>query len=424
MDASSKETDNPRSSFIYTLTTRLVLPVFIIAVGVTTAVVLNKTKPQSRMAPPIRIARLVETIKVSTTTHQITIEAMGLVEAKTLISLKARVSGEIQDTADNLIPGNTFEKGDLLYQIDPTDYELALAEQEANYQQSQASFMIEQGQQVIAREDYEMTDQTLSGLDLDLVLRKPQLIQAKATTARAKAQLDAATLDLNRTKVVSPFRALLVEKSESPGSIINTNTVLATLVECQEFWIELSVPVRDMKWIEERRQATNAPVRVHIYDELAWGKDVYRDGEVISLSNNVDANSKMAKVIVSIKDPLSLTPENAKKPKLMLGAFVQAEIEAKKLKDVLVLNRDYLRLNDTVWTLDANSRLVIHDVEIIYKGPENVIIRNGFEAGTTVVTSNLSVPVEGMLLRSEEQIEPEKHKKSLAEKREQAAQQR
>jgi RND family efflux transporter MFP subunit len=378
------------------LLTRILIPALITIGGIVTAFVFLSTKPEPETAPPVRTARLVETIILSPVSHRIEIEAMGLVKAKSSIQLKPRISGQIAEVSATLIPGQTFKKGELTYRIDPTDYELALLSQQANYQQAEATYLIEKGQQAIAKADYEMTGQTLTGAGLDLVLRKPQLMQAEAIASNAKAQLKVAELNLGRTKITAPFDGLILEKSESVGSIVNNSTTLATLADCTEFWIELAIPVRDTRWIGAE---ASEPPKVMVYDEVAWGKGVYREGKLVSLSNHVNEDSKMATVTVSIDDPLALRPENQGKPKLILGAFIRAKIEGKELDNVLVLNRDYLRLDNTVWTLDRENRLKFRDVEVIYSGPDTVVIQGEFAPDTKIVTSNLSVPVEGMLLR-------------------------
>ena len=384
------------------LLVRIILPAIITAAGVGIAFYFITNRPEPAVAPPMRTARLVEVTNVSPSNHRIEIEAMGVIEAKSEIQLKPRVSGQILEESDELIPGRTFKTGDMLFRIDRSDYELALQTQEANRQQAQATYLLEQGQQAVAKADYQMTRQSLTGAALDLVLRKPQLMQAEATSQSANAQLEVAKLNLSRTDIVAPFDALILSKDETVGSIVNTASTLVTLADCSEFWVELEIPVRDTRWIDtDAVEDENRHVTVEIYDELAWGKGVSRSGELISMSHHVDQDSKMVNVTVAVKDPLSLLPENRDKPKLMLGAFVRASIQGKELQDVIVIPRDYLRLDNTVWTLDDQNRLVFTPVDVEYSGPEYVVLSGAFDTGTKVVTSNLSVPVEGMLLRYE-----------------------
>ena len=389
------------------LLTRIVIPAIVTAVGVGIAFFFMTTKPEPATAPHPRTARLVETTTVSPTTHRIEIEAMGLVQAKSIIQLKPRISGQIVGESSHLVPGKTVMEGHMIYRIDPSDYELTLQSQEAGYQQARALYMIEEGQQSVAKADYEMTGQTLSGAALDLVLRKPQLMQAEANERSTEAQLEIAKLNLSRTEIAAPFNALILSKTESIGSIVNTGSTLATLADCSEFWVELEIPVRDTRWIASEDEIHGEDGRkVRIYDELAWGKGVYRDGVLVSLSNHVDPESKMAKATVSVSDPLALLPENQGKPRLMLGAFVRASIEGRELDDVVVLKRDYLRLDNIVWTLGEENRLKFTKVEVEYSGVDNVVLSGSLAPDTRIVTSNLSVPIEGMLLRYENSADP------------------
>ncbi len=76
-----------------------------------------------------------------------------------------------------------------------------------------------------------------------------------------------------------------------------------------------------------------------------------RTGEVIRLAADVEEKGRMAAVYVAIKDPLCLLAENRNKPKILLGSFVQADIEGTELNSVVSINRDYLRENDSIWLM-------------------------------------------------------------------------
>lgn len=376
---------------------RILIPALITVAGVLLAMLLFKTKPVTETAAPVRTARLVEAISIKPVSYQVEIEGMGIVEAREQTELKSRVSGEIIQLADDLIPGNYFPKGSLLFTIDPADYKLAVAVQTANVQQAEANMKLELGQQKIAQTDYEITGNSLEGSELDLVLRKPQLLQAQSTLASAQAALDSAKLNLDRTQVRAPFEALILEKNSSLGSVVTSSTTLATLVDASEFWVELSIPVSDVQWITE-----NDKMEVSISDQLAWGPGVYRQGHVVGLSRKVDSSSRMAKVVVSVEDPLAIHAENKDKPALLVGSFVKGVIKGKQLDHVLVVSRDYLRQGDILWTLGKENRLVFTHAHVLFRGAEHVVIKYDSNDELRVVTSNLSVPVEGMLLRFDE----------------------
>ncbi len=82
----------------------------------------------------------------------------------------------------------------------------------------------------------------------------------------------------------------------------------------------------------------------------------------------------------------------------MIGAFVEAQIEAEIIDDVLRLERDYLRQGDKVW-INEEGRLSIRDVEVIFRDAQYAYIRSGLDEDDLVVTTNLSTATEGSALR-------------------------
>ena len=60
----------------------------------------------------------------------------------------------------------------------------------------------------------------------------------------------------------------------------------------------------------------------------------------------------MARVLVSVPDPVAYRAGTSDRPPLMIGAFVETRIEASEIADVVRLNRDYIRADDTVWVLE------------------------------------------------------------------------
>jgi hypothetical protein len=119
---------------------------------------------------------------------------------------------------------------------------------------------------------------------------------------------------------------------------------------------------------------------------------------VIRLRSDLDEKGRMARVLAAVDDPLGLA--DAERPALLLGAFVRAEIQGRRLKNVLALDRNWLRDGDVVWVMDSAGKLAIRRPQIVYRGTDQVFIRDGVEAGDRIVTSNLAVAVTGMPLRT------------------------
>jgi len=176
---------------------------------------------------------------------------------------------------------------------------------------------------------------------------------------------------------------------------------MATLVGTDAYWVEVSVPVDELKWIRFPRSAGEAGSPVRVRDEAAWGPDVYRVGRVIRLESALEEQGRMARVLVSVPDPLGLADPSGKTPPLLIGSYVRAEIEGTDLENVVALDRNHLRNGNEVWVMNGDGELEIRQVEIAYRGRQQVLVSDGLEAGERIVTTDLPAPVEGMRLRTE-----------------------
>ena len=98
--------------------------------------------------------------------------------------------------------------------------------------------------------------------------------------------------------------------------------------------------------------------------------------------------------------------------------FVRVEIEGVALPKVFPVNRDYLHDGKNVWIMDEEDRLKILSVEIVFRDKETVYLSNGLHPGDRIVTTDISAPVDGMLLRLDGSFadpEPSKEKPEAQE---------
>ncbi len=390
--------------FLVGLTFGVLIPLVILGAGAYGAYTLMRTAPQAERTNGKRgesTARLVEAIEVQAEDQQIVVEAMGLVTPARRVELQPLVDGEIVDLHPHLEQGGFIAAGEAVARIDPLDYELALRQVKAQVAQMESALEIEMGQQEIAREEFELLGEGIPDGEANLVLRKPQFESAKADLERARALLRAAELDLERTRVKAPFNSLVEEESAEIGAIASRNDAIAELVGTDRYWVELSVPVDTLRWIELPGPEGEGGSRVWIYDQAAWGPKAYREGRVIRFAASVDEQSRMATLVVGVEDPLALKPENQDQPKMLLGSYVTGMIYGSEIPEAVAIPREHLRENDTVWVMNGQGRLEIREVEVLWRGKADVITAGGLSDGEWIVTSNLSAPVEGMKIRTD-----------------------
>ncbi|MGW8194914.1 MAG: efflux RND transporter periplasmic adaptor subunit [Desulforhopalus sp.] len=353
-----------------------------------------EAKPRSRKPSP----PLVEVTPLKYGSHQLNIESMGTIQAAREITLSPGVGGEIVSISDNLVPGGFFSKDELLATIDPIDYKLAVMQLQAEVSKVENELELEMGNQRIAVKEYEILNQQVSETEKRLMLRQPQLETMKALLQSEKAKLNRAELDLQRTEVRAPFNGVVLSRSVNLGSRVTASTEIARLVDTDEFWLKLAIPVSQLKWISFPGNGANQGSRVKIFSQKATSEGV-RYGRVLRLAADLESQGRLASVYVAVKDPLSLLPENKTLPRLLLGTFVRGEVEGIELSHVITVNREHLRDNDTLWLMGNDDTLEIRPVEIIAKTREQVFITAGVREGEKLISSGLPAPVPGTLLQ-------------------------
>jgi RND family efflux transporter MFP subunit len=249
-----------------------------------------------------------------------------------------------------------------------------------------------------ARQDYALLGDTLSREREALVLRKPQLNAVKARLKAAEAAVDQARLNLERTAIRAPFDAQLLGRNANVGAQVGPGDSLGQLIGTDKYWVTVAVPTAQLKWLDFPKTARQRGAPVKLTSPNAWPEGAYRTGYLFKLLGTLEGNTRMARAIVEVPDPLALQPKNTGKPRLMVGAFLEAHLEGEALDSVVRLNRDLLREDETVWVMQKDS-LDIREVEVVLKDSEYAYIRSGLEAGEQVVQTNLSTVVEGAALR-------------------------
>ena len=376
------------------------LAILLLSSSVAVAYYYKTHKPEAKRKRPQRNARLVETIDAALATHRIVIPAMGEVEAARVARIQPRVTGQVVQLDDRLAPGSIFKEGEPLVGIDSRDYELTLAQRESDLSVAASNLAIERGQQAVAAFDYERITNKAGTADRDLMLRKPQLQSAQASVDAAKAAVDQAKLNLDRTTVRAPFNGVVQSRDVNLGMQVSNSTSLVTLLGTDEFWVVVSVPADRLKWISIPGMGLGEGASVRVFNESAWGPNVWREGRVISRAPDLETRGRMARLIVAVDDPLSLKPDNSGAPVLLVGSYVRVEVEGSELNDVFVIDRALIHEGNQMWVMTDEGKLDIRAISIVYRGPETVCVASGISRGDRIVTTNLSAPVQDMALRT------------------------
>jgi RND family efflux transporter MFP subunit len=358
-----------------------------------------QNSPRARRRKPARQAKLVQVRPVHKADCITTVTGMGAVIPAQQVALQPQVTGKIVEISDDVIPGGVVQAGQKLVTIDHRDYEILVKQRHSDVARAEKDLKVEQGNQAVAKQEYELLGEVVTDEDRELVLRQPQLAAAESALESAEAALDKAELDLARCDIAAPFNAVVRHKHVDVGATVSLNSQLVTLIGTDEAWVEVMVPVTKLKWLDIPQNNGQRGATVNIYNNSIWGSGRSRTGRVIRLAGELETQGKMAKLVVAVDDPFSLKPENRGKPQLLMGSYVSAEIQGRMLTSVFPVDRSHVRDKDTVWIMDDGGRLEIRPVEIAYEGPDKVYVSDGLSENERLVVTDIAAPVAEMPLQ-------------------------
>ncbi|MDF1763008.1 MAG: efflux RND transporter periplasmic adaptor subunit, partial [Oleibacter sp.] len=362
-----------------------VISIAIIALGVAAYSYIKNSAPKPQKKVVEERVRLVDAEPLTQTTVRPQWQAGGTVMAARHVNLGAEVSGRIEYVADEAIPGATLTKGTVLAKIDNTNYEIAVHQARAAMSEAEANMMIERGQVSLAKQEYDIAGSDFELQDSSLVLREPQLQVAKARLQSAESSYFQARKNLERTEIRMPFNGQIISRAVSVGTQASTGSSLFDVMATDEFWIEVKMP-RDFAMRLDNDKAA-------ILSHDSWD-DVTRSAEIMSRLPQVEERDRQARVILSLKNPLST--KNG--PAVYVNDYVSVSLYGREIKNAYVIPRRYLNENNTVWVVNQGM-LADRQVDVAYMGRENVWVMSGFEADDYLLTTLIDAPVNGTKVR-------------------------
>lgn len=349
------------------------------------------SKPKVAKKAPVKKVTTVKVIRLEKGSVPMQIKGTGTVIPARKVELKPEVSGNVAWTASQFAAGGIIKKGDVILRIDTRDYDIALRKSQSSLATAKAELMLEEGQQRVAREGIRLLDESKSSAKYStaLALREPQLMKAKAELEKAKADVQLAKLNLARCVLRAPFDVMIQETGVNLGSRVTTSTTVATLVAIDEYWVETAVPVDRLEHLGLSRNGITATV-------VRQGGISKWDGEVLRLTGTLTESTRLARVVVAVKDPRGLESQKFTMP-LMLGDYVDVTIEGNTIQSAYKIPQNLVHNDNEIWVYE-DGELVIRKITIVWKSQDTVYALNGISESDAVVASNLSDAYAGMSL--------------------------
>jgi len=386
------------------LALQVTLPLAILTLGYLGMNYLEAQRHQAPVVDPVVPRPLVAVISVEPTSTALNVSAQGNVVPRNESNLVAEVSGRLMYVSPNLVNGGFVAQDEVLFRIDPRDHELAVAQAKLSVAQAERRLEEERADAEVAREEW---DALGKGEPSALTLREPQVAEAVASLDAARAALDRAELDLERTEVAAPFPARVREKLVALGEFVSRGQTLATGYSIDYAEVRLPLPDAELAYLELPTGLSSAsqegPI-VTLWADFAGRRQTWR-GRIVRTEGAIDPRTRMIVAVAEIADPYARDDESSVAP-LSVGLFVQAEIQGRVIDHVIVLPRTAMRDSNTIYTVDKQNRLHVRTVEVERKGRHEVVITGGIPAGERVIVSPLEIVTERMKVRVEGDPDP------------------
>jgi len=305
----------------------------------------------------------------------------GSVRAVDSATVKAKVAGELRSLS--VREGMAVNKGDVVGQIDTTDYQLRIQERQAQLRQAEAQLLTAQrnadaNQQLVARGfiSENSSANTVSALDA-----------AKAARDTVRFQLDQALKALGDTRLIAPISGMVAERHALPGEKLSPDNKVLSIVSTEKLEAELAVPAQDLVGIQIGQ-------RLDLHVE---GVDTAQAAKVLRINPATSGSSRNVMVYLQLEGPTS---------KLRIGAFVQGLLPLQSKGQVLAVPFNAVRDQggrQAVWVVRQGKleeqlvRTGLRDDRA--KAPNGALgmiqILEGLNEGDTVVATALGTSSSG-----------------------------
>ncbi len=428
--------------------------------------VTNKQPPQQK--PVEERSAHVRIIEVQPTTTVPSVDGFGVVRpAKTWNGI-SQVGGKVIYVHPDFQKGANLDEGTEIIRLSPSDYDLAIAQAEANIRSSKArlqelavneentkqSLQIERQALTLKETDLKRKQQLLKrgsvaqssvdnaqsgllaqrqkvqGMKNTLTLLPTQKSVLEEQIAVYQANLETARLNLARTSIKLPFAARVADVKTEISQYLVPGQSVGAFDGIEKAEIEAQVPMGQFgnmllavtagKKIDQSSPArlssalADLGLKAAVIFKLGTAPIVW-EGEVSRISDSIDPKTRTIGVIVTVSNAYrGLEP--GRRPPLAKGMFVEVVISGNAMQDALVVPRTALH-GDTIYIAGKDNRLALQKVETVMLQKDIAVIANGLKPGERVVVSALNPAVPGMLLVAtrDEELEASIRKQAVGE---------
>lgn len=422
----------------------------VVAIGVITLITVTKLRPSAEVKPLEDRSKIVKTVILEKANIAPQVIGFGKIRPKLEWKAIAEVSGKVVYRHPDLNKGNVLAAGTEVLRIDPLDYELKLAQAEADLSSSRTqlakvdleeknirnTLTIEKTRLAISKKELDrkvnlqkkgLTSQSDSDQQNQSYLAQQKVVldiqnqilllpdERKVAQAMVKvnqAKLEEAQRSLEKTSIVLPTDVRISEVEIEINQVVNLQQTMFVAHGINTMEMEAQISLHDMQTLvqsftvfqssEQGMPNVDAlPLQSNV--QLSSGRfSAEWQAKVARISETVDPNQATVGIILEIEqDYRTLKPGSL--PPLVNGMFVKATIEGESSAQWII--PESALHGHQIYLLSGDSRLIIHPVKILFRRDNQVVISSDFAAQPQLILNDILPAINGMKLRDIEKNE-------------------
>ncbi|HAT1880056.1 TPA: HlyD family secretion protein [Legionella pneumophila] len=250
-----------------------------------------------------------------------------------IVQIASRVTGQVKHLyVDN---NQLVEKGQILFELDRTPFEVAVEQAEAQYLIDKTNLQHALATSIRTKEL--VRNEVMSRQAGDDITAK--LKSAKAALKLSEAKLKEAKLRLSYTHVVAPTSGLVSNLSLRVGNVVSENQPLFAMIDDATFWVDANFKETELEHIQKNQLAT---IKIDMYPHKQFTGIVSSisggSGTAFSLMPPQNATGNWVKVTQRVPVRIQITKPDSQYP-LRLGTSAKVTIDLQSKQQTQVVSK-------------------------------------------------------------------------------------
>lgn len=341
------------------------------------------TKPTARKGG--RFGGVLAPVQAATATSEAVpryLTGLGTITAANTVTVRSRVDGQL--LALHFQEGQQVKAGDLLAEIDPSEFKVALTQAQGQLAKDQAT--LANARRDLARYQQLVKTNLVSRQELDT--QQSLVAETQGTIKADEAAVASAQLQLDWSRITAPIDGRVGLKQVDIGNQISSgdSTGIVVLTQTRPIDLIFTLPESDIATIVAA-QKVGKTLTVEAWDRT--NKQKLSDGTLLSLDNQIDTTTGTIKLKARF---------NNQDDALFPNQFVNARMLVDTQQDAVVIPTAALQMGNEghfVWVLNSENQVSKHNVQPGIQNSQTVVIEGGLSAGDRVVTDGIDRLTEG-----------------------------